>query len=88
MHQMVTSYFCYIMFMTVYIGIYEELGYLFVDTLGKRCNLKLLWYSYWSMSISISQLKDHSIAFGQARYSSSVVAKYLETVTINKFKVS
>ena len=38
------------------------------------------------MSISISQLKDHSIAFGQARYSTSVVAKYLETVTIKKFK--
>ena len=37
------------------------------------------------MSIIISQLKDHSISVDQARYATSVVAKYLDTVT---FKVS
>ena len=40
------------------------------------------------MSIRISQLKDHSISVDQARYSTSIVAKYLDTATvkvINKF---
>ena len=40
------------------------------------------------MSISISQLKDHSISVDQARYSTSIVAKYLDTATVkvsNKF---
>ena len=37
------------------------------------------------MSIRISHLKDHSISVDQARYSTSIVAKYLDTAT---FKVS
>ena len=40
------------------------------------------------MSIRISQLKDHSIYVDQARYSTSIVAKYLDTATVkvrNKF---
>ena len=40
------------------------------------------------MSIRISQLKDHSMSVEQARYSTSIVAKYLDTATvkvINKF---
>ena len=37
------------------------------------------------MSIRISQLKDHSISVDQARYSTYIVAKYLDTAT---FKVS
>ena len=40
------------------------------------------------MSIIISQLKDHSILVEQARYSTSIVAKYLYTATVkvsNKF---
>ena len=40
------------------------------------------------MSIRISQLKDHSISVDQARYATSVVAKYLDTSTVkvsNKF---
>ena len=40
------------------------------------------------MSIRISHLKDHSICVDQARYSTSIVAKYLDTVTVkagNKF---
>ena len=34
------------------------------------------------MSIRISQLKDHSISVDQARYSTSIVAKYLDTATV------
>ena len=40
------------------------------------------------MSIGIYQLKDHSISVDQARYATSIVAKYLDTATvkvINKF---
>ena len=40
------------------------------------------------MSIRISQLKDHSISVDQARYATSVVAKYLDAATVkvsNKF---
>ena len=42
----------------------------------------------WFMSIRISQLKDHSISLYQARYDTSIVAKYLDTDTVkvsNKF---
>ena len=34
------------------------------------------------MSIIISQLKDHSISVDQARYATSIVAKYLDTATV------
>ena len=34
------------------------------------------------MSIRISQMKDHSISVDQARYATSVVAKYLDTATV------
>ena len=34
------------------------------------------------MSIKISQLKDHSISVDQARYATSIVAKYLDTATV------
>ena len=40
------------------------------------------------MSIRISQLKDYSISVDQARYATSIVAKYLDTATVkvgNKF---
>ena len=40
------------------------------------------------MSIRISQLKDHSIYVDQARYATSIVAKYLDTAIVkvgNKF---
>ena len=40
------------------------------------------------MSIIISQLKDHSISVDQARYATSIVAKNLDTATVqvsNKF---
>ena len=40
------------------------------------------------MSIRIYQLKDHSNSVDQARYATSIVAKYLDTATVkesNKF---
>ena len=40
------------------------------------------------MPIRISQLGDHSISVDQARYSTSIVAKYLDSATVkvsNKF---
>ena len=34
------------------------------------------------MSIIIYQIKDHSISVDQARYATSIVAKYLDTATV------
>ena len=34
------------------------------------------------MSTRISKLKDHSISVDQARYDTSIVAKYLDTATV------
>ena len=53
-----------------------------MDTLGKRFHVKLLGYAHWFMSIIISQIKDHSISVDQARYDTSIVAKYLDTATV------
>ena len=39
------------------------------------------------MSIRISQMKDHSIYVDQARYSTSIVAKYLHTATVKVSKI-
>ena len=50
--------------------------------------MNFLGYAHWFMSIRISQLKDHSISVDQARYATSIVAKYLDTATVkvsNKF---
>ena len=63
----------------------EDLKKWFVDTLGKRFHVKFLGFAHWFMSIRISQLKNHSISVDQARYATSIVAKYLDTAT---FKVS
>ena len=66
----------------------EDLGKWFVDTLGKISHVNFLVFAHWFMSIIISQLKDHSISLDQARYSTSIVAKYLDTSTVkvsNKF---
>ena len=38
------------------------------------------------MPIRISQLKDHSISVDQARYATSIVAKYLDTATVKVSK--
>ena len=66
----------------------EDLGKWFVDTLGKRFHVNFLGSAHWFMSIRISQLKDHSISVDQARYATSIVAKYLDNSTVkgsNKF---
>ena len=66
----------------------EDIGKCFVDTLGKRFHVNFLGFAHWFISIRISQLKDHSISVDQARYATSIVAKYLDTVTVkvsNKF---
>ena len=52
------------------------------DTLGKRFHINFLGFAHSFMSIRISQLKDHSISVGQARYATSIVAKYLDTATV------
>ena len=36
------------------------------------------------MSISISDMKDHSISVDQDRYSNSILDKYLDTATVKK----
>ena len=66
----------------IYWYTYEELVKWFVDTLGKICHMNLLGCEHWFMSISISQLKDHSSLVYQAKYGTSVVVKYLYTATI------
>ena len=60
----------------------EDLGKWFVDILGNRFHANFLGYVHWFMSIRISQLKDHSIYVDQARYATSIVAKYLDTATV------
>ena len=66
----------------------EDPGKWFVDTMVKRFHVNFLGYAHWFMSIRISKLKDHSISVDQARYDTSIVAKYLDTATVkvsNKF---
>ena len=64
----------------------EYPGKWFVDTFGRRLHVKLLGYAHWFMSIGISQLKDHSVYVDQARYATSIVAKYLDTATVKVSK--
>ena len=70
------------MLITVSIGILPKLLEKKMDTLGKIFHLKFLVYAHWFMSIRISQMKDHSISMGQARYSTSIVTKYLDNDTV------
>ena len=60
----------------------EDIGKWFVETLGKRFHVNFLGYAHWFMSIIISQMKDRSISVDQARYATSIVAKYLDTATV------
>ena len=46
--------------------------------------MNLLGYANWFMSIRISPMKDHSISVDQARYATSIVAKYLDTYTFKE----
>ena len=60
----------------------EALGKWFADALGNRLHVKFLGYANWFMSIRINQVKDHPISVDQARYDTSIVAKYLYTTTV------
>ena len=44
--------------------------------------MNFLGYAQTIMSISISQMKDHSISVDQARYATYIVVKYLDTATV------
>ena len=68
----------------VYWYMNEDLGKWFVGSLGKRFHVNFLGYAHWFMSIKVSQLKDHSISVDQARYATSIVAKYLETAIVQE----
>ena len=48
--------------------------------------MNFLGYSHWFMSIRIYQLKDHSISVDQARYTTSIVEKYLDNTTVKVSK--
>ena len=70
----------------VYWYTYEDLGKWFVGTLGKIFHAKLLRYAHWFISIRISQMKYHYIYVDQARYSTTIVAKNLDTSIVNAGK--
>ena len=57
-----------------------------VDTLGKISHVKFLGYEHWFVSIRISQMNYSSIYVDQARYATSIVAKYLDTETVKASK--
>ena len=60
----------------------EALGKWFVGDLVKRFHVTFLGYEHWFMLIIISHMKDHYISVDQARYGTSIVAKYLDTATV------
>ena len=67
----------------VYCYNYEFLGKWFLDALGMRFHVNFLGYTHWFVSIRISQMKYHYISVDRARYYTSIVAKYLDTATVN-----
>ena len=46
--------------------------------------MNFLGYAHWFMSIRISHMRDHSISVDQAKYATSIVAKYLYTATVKE----
>ena len=62
----------------------EALGKWFVGALGKRFHVNFLGQEHCFMSIRIYQMKDRSISVDQARYDTSIVAKYLDTATVKE----
>ena len=48
--------------------------------------MNFLGYAHWFMSIIFYQIKDHSISVDQARYDTSIVAKYLDTAPVKARK--
>ena len=59
---------------------------MFLDTIGNILHVNFLVYANWFMSISISQMKDHSISLDQAIYDTSILDKYLYTYTFKTSK--
>ena len=57
-----------------------------MDTLEKRIHVKFLGYANWFISTRIFQMRDHSNYVDQARYATSIVAKYLATATVKAIK--
>ena len=57
-----------------------------MDYLGKIFHVNFLGYVHWFMSIIISQMRDISISAYQAIYATSIVAKYLDTATVEESK--
>ena len=57
-----------------------------MDNLRKIFHVKFLGYAHWFMSIRISQMKDRSISVDQARYTTSIVAKYLDNAKVKASK--
>ena len=57
-----------------------------MNILEKRFHVNFLGYAHWIRSIRISQLKDHSIFVDQTRYVTSIVEKYLDTITVKVSK--
>ena len=53
-----------------------------MGALGKIFHVNLLGYVHLFMSIRISHMKYQSVSVYQARYSTSIAAKYLDTATI------
>ena len=73
----------YYIYDCLYLYVHEKFGKWFVDKLGKRFHVNFLGYAYWFMYIMISHLEDNYISVDQARYATYVLAKYLDTATIN-----
>ena len=59
-----------------------------MDDLGKILHVNFLGHVHWFMSIIISHIRDHYISVNQARYTTSIVAKYLDTARVNTSKKS
>ena len=55
-----------------------------METLREIFHFNFLGFAHFSMSIRISQIKDHSISVDQARYDTSFVATYLDNATVKK----
>ena len=80
-----TKYFVlYYVYYCVYWYTSEALGKYFVNILGKILHVNFLGYAHLFMSNRISQMKVHSISSYQARYETSIIAKYLDTATVKK----
>ena len=57
-----------------------------MGNLGNRFHVNFLGYANCFMSIIISHMKDRSISVYQGIYDTSVVEKYLDTVTVKTSK--